>query len=177
MASLPWLRHRKRDIPGDLWVREGMLKGFVDGTLGSRTAWMAAPYEGQPDNLGVAIHPVDRLATLAIAHQIDTPEEPGASHIADDRVLAREFRESPLEVSTDPYGSTGGAAGVVEFATPGITSPGRWQPPRRSLPGWWSPCCLASRSSRSCRSAPTVCCCRRRSYALSLPRAVAHGSG
>ena len=47
---------------------------------------------------------VQRLTTLAIANQIDPPKEPGASHIADDRMLIREFREAPLEVPTDFMG-------------------------------------------------------------------------
>jgi predicted amidohydrolase YtcJ len=31
---------------GDGWLRIGALKMFLDGALGSRTAWMRAPYEG-----------------------------------------------------------------------------------------------------------------------------------
>jgi predicted amidohydrolase YtcJ len=31
---------------GDDWLRIGALKMFLDGALGSRTAWMLAPYEG-----------------------------------------------------------------------------------------------------------------------------------
>jgi predicted amidohydrolase YtcJ len=49
---------------GDEWLRLGHVKFFADGALGSRTAWMAEPYEGQPDNRGVAIHPVERLREL-----------------------------------------------------------------------------------------------------------------
>jgi predicted amidohydrolase YtcJ len=49
---------------GDEWLRLGHLKLFADGALGSRTAWMAEPYEGEPENRGVAIHPPDRLRDL-----------------------------------------------------------------------------------------------------------------
>jgi predicted amidohydrolase YtcJ len=49
---------------GDDWLRIGHLKFFADGALGSRTAWMVEPYEGQPDNIGVPIHPVERLREL-----------------------------------------------------------------------------------------------------------------
>lgn len=38
---------------GDGWLRVGGLKLFLDGTLGSQTAHMLAPYEGQPDNVGL----------------------------------------------------------------------------------------------------------------------------
>lgn len=51
-----------------LWL--GHVKTFADGTMGSRTALMLAPFEGEPDNLGLAITPVDELRELARqAHQ------------------------------------------------------------------------------------------------------------
>jgi len=34
---------------GDEWIRIGALKMFLDGALGSRTAWMRTPYEGSAD--------------------------------------------------------------------------------------------------------------------------------
>jgi predicted amidohydrolase YtcJ len=40
---------------GDDWLRVGGVKIFSDGALGGRTAHMLAPYEGQPDNYGIAI--------------------------------------------------------------------------------------------------------------------------
>ena len=40
---------------GDPWLRVGGLKLFLDGTLGSQTAHMLAPFIGQPDNTGIAI--------------------------------------------------------------------------------------------------------------------------
>ena len=38
---------------GDEWLRLGGLKLFLDGTLGSQTAHMIRPFEGQSDNLGL----------------------------------------------------------------------------------------------------------------------------
>ncbi len=38
---------------GDDWLRIGGIKLFADGALGPRTAAMLAPYEGEPDNLGI----------------------------------------------------------------------------------------------------------------------------
>lgn len=35
---------------GDDWIRMGSVKMFLDGALGSRTAWMRAPYEGARDH-------------------------------------------------------------------------------------------------------------------------------
>lgn len=39
---------------GDAWLRVGGLKLFLDGTLGSQTAELLAPYDGQPQNRGLA---------------------------------------------------------------------------------------------------------------------------
>ncbi|MGI6207468.1 MAG: amidohydrolase [Anaerolineae bacterium] len=49
---------------GDPWLRLGQLKVFADGSLGSRTAWMLEPIEGEPDNRGVPIHPPAELAAI-----------------------------------------------------------------------------------------------------------------
>ncbi len=46
-----------------LWI--GHVKTFADGTMGSRTAWMITPFEGEPDNSGVAVTPTDQLCALA----------------------------------------------------------------------------------------------------------------
>jgi hypothetical protein len=46
-----------------LWI--GHIKAFADGTMGSRTAWMLQPFEGEPDNLGLAVTPTAELWQLA----------------------------------------------------------------------------------------------------------------
>ena len=46
-----------------LWI--GHVKAFVDGTMGSRTALMIEPFEGEPDNFGVAVTPPEALWNLA----------------------------------------------------------------------------------------------------------------
>jgi predicted amidohydrolase YtcJ len=38
---------------GGEWIRIGGIKMFLDGALGSRTAWMRSPYEGDPERYGV----------------------------------------------------------------------------------------------------------------------------
>jgi predicted amidohydrolase YtcJ len=40
---------------GDDWLRVGGLKLFADGALGSRTALMLEPYEGEPGNRGLTV--------------------------------------------------------------------------------------------------------------------------
>ncbi|MFB3131560.1 MAG: amidohydrolase [Rhodothermales bacterium] len=40
---------------GDDWLRWGGLKGFVDGSLGSTTAWFYAPYTDAPETSGLLV--------------------------------------------------------------------------------------------------------------------------
>ncbi len=55
----PWIAHAHelgiRSGFGDAWLRIGGLKIFADGALGPRTALMVEPYEGEPDNYGIAV--------------------------------------------------------------------------------------------------------------------------
>jgi predicted amidohydrolase YtcJ len=46
---------------GDDWIRIGNIKIFADGALGPRTAAMMAPYEGEPENLGMMFYERDEL--------------------------------------------------------------------------------------------------------------------
>jgi predicted amidohydrolase YtcJ len=50
-----------------LWI--GHLKAFADGTMGSRTAWMIEPFEGEPDNYGLAVTPTEVLWEMATQAQ------------------------------------------------------------------------------------------------------------
>ena len=50
---------------GDEWLRIGNIKVFVDGALGSRTATMIAPYEGEPDNYGMDVTDKEELYEYA----------------------------------------------------------------------------------------------------------------
>lgn len=49
---------------GDDHLRIGHLKLFADGSLGSQTAWMLAPYEGSADNHGVSTIALDELERI-----------------------------------------------------------------------------------------------------------------
>ncbi len=46
---------------GDEWLRIGMLKGFVDGSLGSHTAAFHAPYDDTPGDRGLLVNTEDDL--------------------------------------------------------------------------------------------------------------------
>jgi predicted amidohydrolase YtcJ len=52
---------------GDDWLRIGGVKIFADGALGSRTAAMIAPFEGEEDNLGIVV--TDKEEMLEKARQ------------------------------------------------------------------------------------------------------------
>ena len=62
-------RLRERDViaaTGDAWVREGMLKGFADGTLGSRTAYMLEPYSDVPSTRGIQRLTHEQISELVL---------------------------------------------------------------------------------------------------------------
>jgi predicted amidohydrolase YtcJ len=46
---------------GDEWLRVGALKGFVDGSLGSHTAAMLAPFADAPDDRGLFVNTREEL--------------------------------------------------------------------------------------------------------------------
>lgn len=55
---------------GDRYLRIGGVKYFADGTLGSRTAAMLAPFNGEPDNTGVMVtDPEEMYAGIREASQ------------------------------------------------------------------------------------------------------------
>lgn len=49
---------------GNEWLRTGPVKIFADGALGSQTASMLEPYNGQPRSVGIATHTAQELADL-----------------------------------------------------------------------------------------------------------------
>ncbi|MCY3779530.1 MAG: amidohydrolase [Chloroflexi bacterium] len=49
---------------GDDWIRIGALKLFADGALGPKTALMFEPYEGEPENYGMALVEKEEMVEL-----------------------------------------------------------------------------------------------------------------
>lgn len=49
---------------GDMMLRVGPLKIFADGTLGSQTASMLEPFDGQPENVGIKVRTADEIDAL-----------------------------------------------------------------------------------------------------------------
>jgi predicted amidohydrolase YtcJ len=52
---------------GDEWLRMGMLKGYTDGTLGSRTAYMLEPFSDDPGTRGLPQYTDAQLDSLVTA--------------------------------------------------------------------------------------------------------------
>lgn len=49
---------------GDEILRIGAVKVFSDGALGARTAWMIEPYQGEPNNYGIAVADADHMRAV-----------------------------------------------------------------------------------------------------------------
>jgi len=56
--------HRAAHPQDDLLLHTGMLKGFMDGSLGSKTAAMLAPYSDDPGNSGLPRYEQDKLNAI-----------------------------------------------------------------------------------------------------------------
>jgi predicted amidohydrolase YtcJ len=58
-------KRRTHHSAGDPMLHTTMLKGFMDGSLGSRTAAMLAPYDDDPKNSGIPRYEQEKLNTMA----------------------------------------------------------------------------------------------------------------
>jgi len=58
--------HRAHHDAKDPMLHTGMLKGFMDGSLGSRTAAMKQPYSDDPKNTGLPQYTQDRLNQMTV---------------------------------------------------------------------------------------------------------------
>jgi hypothetical protein len=66
-APLPDLIRMRIHHPlDDPMLHTGMLKGFMDGSLGSRTAALKAPYSDDPRNIGLPQYTQDQLNQMAV---------------------------------------------------------------------------------------------------------------
>jgi predicted amidohydrolase YtcJ len=82
-ASLEVLEERRRHHdPNDPLLHSGMLKGFMDGSLGSRTAALLNPYSDDPGNSGLPQYDQDMLNKMAEA-RVDAGFQLGFHAIGD----------------------------------------------------------------------------------------------
>jgi predicted amidohydrolase YtcJ len=63
--TLQLQRMRQHHAQEDNMLHTTMLKGFMDGSLGSRTAAMLAPYDDDPKNAGIPRYEQDKLNEMA----------------------------------------------------------------------------------------------------------------
>jgi predicted amidohydrolase YtcJ len=59
-------QHRAHHDQNDPLLHTGMLKGFMDGSLGSRTAAMKAPFADEPSNSGLPRYDQAKLNAMAV---------------------------------------------------------------------------------------------------------------
>ena len=64
-APVEELKRRQNDAPQDRFLRTGMLKAFLDGSLGSRTAALNTPYTDAADEIGLTFYEQERLNAMA----------------------------------------------------------------------------------------------------------------
>lgn len=58
---------KQRNGTGDAWLRWGGVKGFVDGSLGSTTAWFHRPYDDEPNTSGLTMMDPEQLRAQIVA--------------------------------------------------------------------------------------------------------------
>lgn len=58
---------KQRNGAGDAWLRWGGVKGYVDGSLGSTTAWFHRPYDDEPTTSGLTVTDPELLRSQIVA--------------------------------------------------------------------------------------------------------------
>ena len=74
--------HRAAHAQSDTMLRTGMLKGFMDGSLGSHTALMLEPYADDPKNTGLARYEQEKLTQMT-KERVDAGFQVGFHAIGD----------------------------------------------------------------------------------------------
>jgi predicted amidohydrolase YtcJ len=127
---------------GDEWLRIGALKGFVDGSLGSRTAAMLEPFTDAPGDCGLFVNSVEDLhawtlgadaaglnmivhaiGDLAIRTQLDVFEKVSAANGARDRRFRIEHAQHLDPADVPRFAELGVVASVQPYHA---IDDGRW---------------------------------------------------
>jgi predicted amidohydrolase YtcJ len=91
----------RADGVGDQWLRVAGVKGYVDGSLGSRTALFFQPYNDAPETSGLMVTPEDSLRAWI-----------GAADSAGLQVTVHAIGERANALLLDIYDSVGNAHGA-----------------------------------------------------------------
>jgi predicted amidohydrolase YtcJ len=95
--SLEMLKAHRAQHPGsDNMLHTGMLKGFMDGSLGSRTAALLEPYADDPKNSGLPQYDQAKLTAM-------TKERAGAGF----QIGFHAIGDSGVQMALDAFASTG----------------------------------------------------------------------
>lgn len=92
-----------------LWI--GHVKAFADGSMGSRTALMLEPFEGEPQNRGLAVTSGDEMWELAVL--ADRAGYPLSIHAIGDRAVrdvVKVLSEFPRQAPVEEFGRGGTVA-------------------------------------------------------------------
>ena len=127
---------------GDLWLRIGNLKGFVDGSLGSHTAAMQEPFTDAPNDRGLLVNTPEHLyewtkaadaaglqvsvhaiGDRAIATQLDIFERVVKENGPRDRRFRVEHAQHPTAADIRRFGADGVIASMQPYHA---IDDGRW---------------------------------------------------
>ena len=147
LAHSVWQWQRVRDMigangSGDDWFKIGLLKGFVDGSLGSHTAAFFEPYTDSPSDSGLFVNEMTELRSViaradeaglqvaihaigdrAISELLDAFEGVGATNGARDR----RFRiEHAQHISTEDIPRFSGLNVIASMQPYHAIDDGRW---------------------------------------------------
>ena len=147
-AAVPMRTHRElADFiathgRGDDRLHWGALKAFVDGSLGSATAWMHEPFEGESGNTGLVVTDLDELRSDILAadraglhpvvHAIGDRANDWLLDVFEETIRTGEERDRRLRVEHAQHLSPSalarfGALGVVPSVQPAhLVDDGRW---------------------------------------------------
>ncbi len=107
---------RSHNSASDAMLHTTQLKGFMDGSLGSRTAALLQPYSDDPGNSGLPQYPQDKLTRMAV-------ERAAAGfqigfHAIGDRganMALNAFQEALRQSSSSHFPTPAGATGPLDF--------------------------------------------------------------
>jgi predicted amidohydrolase YtcJ len=95
---------------GDEWIQMGAVKGFADGSIGSRTAWMFEHYSDDPKNFGLPMAIMDPPSKMeAAVRGADAAGIQPCIHAIGTRANA-EMLKIYQEVEKENHRAAGGAA-------------------------------------------------------------------